>query len=195
MRLAPRAILAGVLGFAAAFVVACGGGSGLLSGGQASDLNSQLDQVSAALASGNCSGVSNATAQFSNAIVNLPNSVNVTLRNNLSQGASKVTQLARRQCRPGTTDTGTTTTRATTTETTPSTTTETTPSTTTPTTTTTTPTTTTTTTPTTPTTPATTTTPSGTTSTGTSGGAGIGGKTSPSGGSGAGKDNGGANNQ
>jgi hypothetical protein len=194
MRLAPRAILAGVLGFAAAFVVACGGGSGLLSGGQASDLNSQLDQVSAALASGNCSGVSNATAQFSNAIVNLPNSVNVTLRNNLSQGASKVTQLARRQCRPGTTDTGTTTTRATTTETTPSTTTETT-TTTTPTTTTTTPTTTTTTTPTTPTTPATTTTPSGTTSTGTSGGAGIGGKTSPSGGSGAGKDNGGANNQ
>jgi hypothetical protein len=194
MRLAPRAILAGVLGFAAAFVVACGGGSGLLSGGQASDLNSQLDQVSAALASGNCSGVSNATAQFSNAIVNLPNSVNVTLRNNLSQGASKVAQLARRQCRPGTTDTGTTTTRATTTETTPSTTTETT-TTTTPTTTTTTPTTTTTTTPTTPTTPATTTTPSGTTSTGTSGGAGIGGKTSPSGGSGAGKDNGGANNQ
>src|SRR5690242_850310 len=161
MRYASRAILAGALGFAAAFVVACGGGSGLLSGSDASSLNNQLDSVSSALASKNCGDVSNATSQLADDVVNLPASLNSTLRNNLTQGVSTIAQLARRQCAnvsttPSTpTDTATTTT-TTTTET------HTTTTATTPTNTTTTPTTPTSTT----TTPATTTTPPGTTSTG-----------------------------
>jgi hypothetical protein len=182
MRYASRAILAGALGFAAAFVVACGGGSGLLSGSDASSLNNQLDSVSSALASKNCGDVSNATSQLADDVVNLPASLNSTLRNNLTQGVSTIAQLARRQCAnvptTPTTQTDTTTTDTTTTET-HTTTTTTTPTNTT--TTTTTPTNTT-------TTPATTTTPPGTTSTGT-GGAGFGqGNGNSSGGSGTGGD-------
>jgi hypothetical protein len=180
MRYAPRVILSGALGFAAAFVVACGGGSGLLSGNQASSLNNQLDSVSSALSSKNCGDVSNSTSRLADDVVNLPSSINSTLRDNLTQGVSTIAQLARKQCAnvPSTpvtqTDTNTT---ATTTTTQTHTTTTTTPTNTT--TTTTTPTNTT-------TTPATTSTPSGTTSTGT-GGAGVGqGNGNSSGGSGTG---------
>jgi hypothetical protein len=179
MRYASRAVLAGALGFAAAFVVACGGGSGLLSGNQASSLNNQLDSVSSALASKNCGDVSSATSQLADDVVNLPSSINSTLRNNLTQGVSTIAQLARQQCAnvPSTPTTPTTPTAPTTTTQTHTTTTPTTP-------------THTTTTPTTPTntttTPATTSTPSGTTSTGT-GGAGFGqGTGTSSGGSGTG---------
>jgi hypothetical protein len=179
MRYASRAVLAGALGFAAAFVVACGGGSGLLSSNDASTLNNQLNSVSSALASQNCGDASNATSKLADDVINLPSSINSTLRNNLTQGVSTIAQLARRQCAnvstPPTTQTGTTAT--TTTTQTRTTTTTTTPTNTT--TTTTTPTNTT-------TNPATTTTPSGTTSTGT-GGAGFGqGNGNSSGGSGTG---------
>jgi hypothetical protein len=180
MHYASRAVLAGALGFAAAFVVACGGGSGLLSSNDASTLNNQLDSVSSALASQNCGDVSNATSKLADDVINLPSSLNSTLRNNLTQGVSTIAQLARRQCAnvPSTTTTQTnTTTTATTTTQTHTTTTPSTP-------------TNTTTTPTTPTNtttnPATTSTPSGTTSTGT-GGAGFGqGNGNSSGGSGTG---------
>ena len=180
MRYASRAILAGALGFAAAFVVACGGGSGLLSGSDASSLNNQLDSVSSALASKNCGDVSNATSRLADDVVHLPASINSTLRNNLTQGVSTIAQLARRQCAnvPATPTSPTTATTHTTTTETHTTTTPTTP-------------TNTTTTPTTPTntttTPATTTTPPGTTSTPTTGGAGFGqGNGNSSGGSGTG---------
>jgi hypothetical protein len=119
MRYASRAILAGALGFAAAFVVACGGGSGLLSSDQGSSLKSQLDSVSSALASKNCGDVSIATSQLADDVVSLPSSVNQTLRNNLTQGVSTIAQLARRQCAnvptTPTTQTNTTTTTQTTT--------------------------------------------------------------------------------
>jgi len=98
MRYASRAVLAGALGFAAAFVVACGGGSGLLSSNDASSINNQLDSVSSALASKNCGDVSSATSQLADDVVNLPSSINSTLRNNLTQGVSTIAQLARRQC-------------------------------------------------------------------------------------------------
>ena len=170
MRYASRAILAGALGFAAAFVVACGGSSGLLSSNDASSLNNQLDSVSSALASKNCGDVSSATSRLADDVVNLPSSINSTLRNNLTQGVSTIAQLARRQCAnvpsTPTTQTDTTTTETTTTQT-HTTTTPTTPTNTT-------------------TTPATTPTTPGTTSTGT-GGAGVGGGNgTSSGGSGTG---------
>src|SRR5436305_473711 len=162
MRHASRAILAGALGFAAAFVVACGGGSGLLSADQASTLTNQLNSVSSALVSKNCGNVSSAAGRLADDVINLPSSINSMLRNNLTQGVSTIAQLARRQCAnvpaTPTTQTNTTTTATTTTET-HTTTTPTTPThTTTTTTTSTTPTGTT-------TTPATTSTPSGTTPT------------------------------
>jgi hypothetical protein len=181
MRYAPRALLAGGLGFAVSFIVACGGGAGLLAGNQASTLNGQLDRVSAAVDSGQCARASSAAASLKAAIRQLPQSTKHTLVKNLNQGATTVAELAQRDC-----------TASTPARTTPTTSTKTTPTNTntTPTSPATTPTQTQTNPPTGPTTstgpPATTPTGPGTTSDGsTSGGAGVGGGPA-SGGSGGG---------
>jgi len=105
MRYAPRAILAGGLGFAASLVVACGGGSGLLSGNQSIGLSGQADQISSAVQSGNCGAAINASAALNGDVRTLPVTVNPTLRRNLSQGASTIAELARRDCRQQTSST------------------------------------------------------------------------------------------
>jgi hypothetical protein len=169
MRYAPRALLAGGLGFAASLLVACGGSAGLLSTDQASTLNAALDQVSSAVQANNCGAASSAATSLTNAVQNLPSSINPTLTSDLNQGVATVQTLAARDCGRVTT----TTTKTTPPTTTKSTTTTTSSTTTTTSTTPTIPTTTTSTTTT--TTPATTTTATGTTSTGTSGGVGPGG--------------------
>jgi len=194
MRYAPRAILAGGLGFAVSCVAACGGGAGLLSGDQSIALSGQGNEINAAVQSGNCGAAINASAALNRDVQNLPATINPTLRTNLSQGAQTIAQLAAKDCRqnePTTTLTPTTT-FSTTTPTTSSmpTTTPTTSST--PTTTTSTSTPTTTTTATTPTNPGT------SSATTTTGGVGIGDGTtttgnSSSGGTGAGSGNGGGN--
>jgi hypothetical protein len=176
MRYAPRAILAGGLGFAASFVVACGGGSGLLSSDQSAALSSQANAVSSAVQSGNCGAAVNASSVLNNDVQTLPVTINSTLRSNLTQAAGTIAQLAQTDCRlqaPTTASTPTTTSSTTTTSTSTPTTTST--STTTPTTTTTSTTTT--------TTPSTATTPTGTgTTSTTTGGVGIGGGTTTTGG-------------
>ena len=177
MRYVLRALRAGSLGLAVASLAACGGGSGLLSGDQASTLNSQLDRVSAAVSAGQCGAATSAANDFVNYVSGLPRSVNLTLVNNLKQGASTVAVLAARDCHQTTTQSSTSSTSSTTdtTTSTPSTTTSTSTSTSTPTT----------------TTSATTSTSSGTSSsTSGTGGAGLG---TSSGGAGAG--NGNANGQ
>jgi hypothetical protein len=165
MRYAPRAILAVGLGFAASFVVACGGGSGLLSGDQSDALSSQADQISSAVQSGNCGAAVNASAVLNGDVQTLPVTVNPTLRRNLAQGASTIAELARKDCHQHTATTAVPKTSSSTTTTSTSTSTST--STTTPTTTTSTSTT---------STSATTPTDTGTTST-TTGGVGLGGGT------------------
>jgi hypothetical protein len=197
MRLAPRAILAGGLGFAVSCVAACGGGAGLLSGDQSIALSGQGNEISSAVQSGDCGAAVNASAALQKDVRNLPATVNPTLRINLSQGALTIAQLAAKDCRqnvPTTTSPPTTT--PSTTTTTPSTTT----STTTPTTTSSISTSTTSTSTSTTSTTATTPTNPGTSSTTTAtGGVGIGGGTttttgnSNSGGTGAGSGNGGGN--
>ncbi|MBV9604330.1 MAG: hypothetical protein JO027_04460 [Solirubrobacterales bacterium] len=174
MRYAPRAILAGGLGFAVSFVVACGGGSGLLSGDQAGALSTQADQISSAVQSGNCGAAINASSVLTSDVQTLPVTINSTLRNNLSQGASTIAELAARDCHQHTASTPTQTTSSSSTTTT-STSTSTSTSTTTPTTSTTS------------TTSSTATTPTdtGTTST-TTGGVGIGGGTTTGNGNGSG---------
>jgi hypothetical protein len=174
MRYAPRAILACGLGFAVSFVVACGGGSGLLSGDQSNALSGQADQISSAVQSGNCGAAVNASAVLNGDVQTLPVTVNPTLRQNLSQGASTIAELARRDCRQHTAATPIPKTSSSTTTTSTSTSTST--STTTPTTTTSTSTT---------STSATTPTDTGTTST-TTGGVGLGGGTTTSTGNGSG---------
>jgi hypothetical protein len=150
MRNLRRALLSGGLGFAVSLIAACGGGSGLLSGNQASTLNSRVNQVSSALNAGDCGAVQGATQNLVSAIAGLPATVSPTLKQDLDNAASQVSQLAVQQCHPATsvtttpkattsTPTTTTTTTTTTTPTTPTTQTNTTPTTTTPATTTTTP--------------------------------------------------------
>lgn len=99
MRHAPRALLAGGLGFAVAFLVACGGGAGLLSGDHAATLSSQLDKISSAVDAGHCSTASSAAASLRSNVDALPRSVNAKLRRNLAQGASTVAELAQQDCR------------------------------------------------------------------------------------------------
>ena len=185
MGYAHRAVLAGGLGLAASILVACGGSSGLLSGGQAGNLNAQLDQVSQAVNAGQCAAAANAASAFSLAVQNLPGSVNAGLVNNLQQGAQTISVLAARDCRLQSTTT-TTTSSSTTSSSTTTTTSSSTP-------TTTSSTTSTTSTPTSST--ATSTTSSGTSTTSGSGGAGLGGTTTVGGTGGAGTGNGGGNAQ
>ncbi len=123
MGLGARAFLAASLGFAAAFVVACGGNNGLLSGDQASNLNAQLTSLSSAVASGQCGAAAAAAQRFSDLIGGLPRNVNTTLIQNLGQGAETISQLAARDCSTSTsTSTTTSSSTSTSTPTTPTTT-------------------------------------------------------------------------
>jgi len=173
MRYVSRALLAGGLGLAAAFLTACGGGSNVLDASQNSSLSALLSQAHQDNANGDCAGADAAIGKLQQQIANLPGSVDPTLVSDLGRGASTAATLARRQCGgsvapgPQTTTTPKTPTTSRTTSTPTTTSTTTTPTTTT---TTTSPTTTT---PTTTSTPATTTPTPGTTSTGTNGGAGL----------------------
>jgi hypothetical protein len=98
MRFLPRALVACGTGFAVSLLAACGGGAGLLSGDQSNSLSTQLDQVQAAVGSGNCAAALNASRSFNDAVGNLPATVNPTLRADLNQGGSTVAVLAARQC-------------------------------------------------------------------------------------------------
>jgi hypothetical protein len=165
MRYAPRAILAGGLGFAASFVVACGGGSGLLSSDQSGALSGQANQINSAVQAGNCGAALNASAVLNSDVQTLPVNINPTLRRNLTQGASTIAELAGKDCHHTTSSASTPTSTSSTTSTTTPTTSSTSTST---------PTTTTTTT----TTSTSATTPAGTGSTSTTtGGVGLGGGT------------------
>jgi hypothetical protein len=109
MGLRYRAFLAGGLGFAVAFVVACGGSNGLLTGDQSSSLNAQLNSVSSALGSHDCGAAQDAATSLNNAVANLPSTVNTTLLQNLGQGAATVGVLAARDCTPTSTPSSSTT--------------------------------------------------------------------------------------
>jgi hypothetical protein len=116
MGLRSRAILAGGLGFTAAFVVACGGSNGLLTADQASTLSTRLDAISQAVTSGNCSAATNAASAFNTAVGDLPPSVSTKLVQNLGDGAQTVKQLATKDCTSASTSTSTSTSSTTSTQ-------------------------------------------------------------------------------
>jgi hypothetical protein len=120
MRYAPRAILAGGLGFAVSCVAACGGSAGLLSGDQSIALSGQGNEINSAVQSGDCGAATNASAALNTKIQQLPITVNPQLRANLAQGAVTISQLAAKECRQhaSTTASTSTTTSSTTTPTT-----------------------------------------------------------------------------
>ena len=99
MGFGPRALLAAILGFAAAFVVACGtSGNGLLSSAQSSSIATQLTAVQAAVNAGHCAKASAASHKLTNVISDLPSGVNQKLFANLGQGAATVAALAAKDC-------------------------------------------------------------------------------------------------
>ncbi len=105
-----------MLGFAAAFVVACGSsGSGLLSSGQSSSIAAQLTAISNAVQGGHCAKATVASHRLTNLITDLPSGVNQELVANLGQGASTVQELAVKDCITHTTSTPTVTVPTTTT--------------------------------------------------------------------------------
>jgi hypothetical protein len=114
MGLRSRAILAGGLGFTAAFVVACGGTNCLLTADQGSTLSSRLDAVSKAVNSGNCAAATSAANAFNTAVGNLPPSVSTKLVQNLGDGAQTVEQLAAKDCSSTSSSTSTASTSTTT---------------------------------------------------------------------------------
>jgi hypothetical protein len=113
-----RASLAAVLGFAAAFVVACGSsGNGLLSSGQSSSIAAQLTAISNAVQAGHCGKATAASHNLTNLVADLPSGVNQKLLTNLGQGASTVGELAAKDCTTQSTSTPTVTAPTTSTQT------------------------------------------------------------------------------
>src|ERR1700722_2280457 len=112
-----RALLAAVLGFAAAFVVACGSSSnGLLSSGQSSSIAAQLTAISNAVQAGHCGKATSASHNLTDLVAGLPAGVNQKLVANLGQGASTVQELAAKDCTTKSTSTPTVTQPTTTTQ-------------------------------------------------------------------------------
>jgi len=96
---APKAIVIGALGCAAAFLVACGDRNGLLPGDQASKLSSALDGVSAACQGGDIARAQSAAARFSADVSRLrAATVDANLIRGLRQGAATLEQLVAESC-------------------------------------------------------------------------------------------------
>ena len=98
MRPRLRMLVALLLGGAAAFLVACGDTSGLLSPGDAGQLNGDMSGVSSAVGKGNCAAAANAAARLRDDVNALPGTVDRRLLNALQQGASTVSTQAQRAC-------------------------------------------------------------------------------------------------
>jgi hypothetical protein len=104
-----KAIVLGVLGCAAALLVACGDTNGLLRGGQASQLSSALDGVASACQGGDVARAQAAAAQFRRELSQLDaRSVDTTLIRELRQGAVTLDQLIGKTCTAETVPTETT---------------------------------------------------------------------------------------
>ena len=168
MRHVSRALLAGGLGLAAAFLAACGAGSGLLSSSQASALIAEVNQATSDVSNGDCTNANTILVDVQTKVAGLPASVNPTLVSDLDHGADTLRALANKKC-SGSLGVGPTSTTTTSTETN----TQSTPST--------------------PSTPATTTSTPGTTTTGGGGGAGLPGNGGSGNGTGVGQGGGSGN--
>lgn len=94
-----KAIVIGVLGCAAALLIACGDRNGLLPGDQASGLNSALDGVAVACSSGRVAAAQDAARQFQQRVDALSaQTVDRRLIRDLKEGASTLEQLVPGTC-------------------------------------------------------------------------------------------------
>ncbi len=123
MTMRPLALLlAALLGVGAAGLVACGDRSELIPQPSAQRLAAALDEVQAAVASGDCEQTARALERARSALVNVPPSVDAELRARLGRGVANLERIAPRACATTTappttpTDTDTTPTEPTPTE-------------------------------------------------------------------------------
>jgi hypothetical protein len=114
-------LLAFALGLGAAGLAACGGGSSkaLIPAADAGPLKDDFDNVSSAVADGDCPGAEKALAQAQSDLDQLPARVSRRLRNRIQQGLARLRQQAAQECQDNQTQTETVTTETTPTETTP----------------------------------------------------------------------------
>lgn len=98
MRFAVTAISAGVLGLAAALLVACGNGNGLLSSDEAGSLGNALAGVESACASGQLDAAERHAQQFRDEVSALSPDVDARLTRNLARGASTLEELVPQTC-------------------------------------------------------------------------------------------------
>jgi hypothetical protein len=125
MRVLPM-LAALVLGAATALLVACGG-DGRIPSGDASTLETALNQISTDYRAGRCEAAARAVAKAQNEVLDLPDSVDAKLRERLQSGLSNLgkrvpatcdeQQTQTQETQPETTTTDTTTTETTTTDT------------------------------------------------------------------------------
>jgi hypothetical protein len=118
-RLVLRLGLAGLLGVAAALLIACSGsGSGLIPSGSAGPLQSDFETVAHAAESGDCSLTESALLKTEQDFASLPSTLNGGLRERLQEGIKNLRSRALDLCKqPLPQDTVTTTTPKTTTST------------------------------------------------------------------------------
>jgi hypothetical protein len=87
-----------VLGVATAFLVACGGNDGRIPSGDASSLESALDQVSADFDAGKCAAAQQAVTKLNGALLKLPDSVDSSLRARLRSGVRNLDSRVQATC-------------------------------------------------------------------------------------------------
>jgi hypothetical protein len=97
MRFANRALSVGGLLLTVTGLAACGTSGSLLSADQANELKGQLGQVSQSLSARQCQQAANQITNFRSTVDGL-NSVNQNLVADLDQGASRLRQLAAKEC-------------------------------------------------------------------------------------------------
>jgi hypothetical protein len=92
-------LVAVVLGFACAAVVACGGDrSGLLPSSNAERLQADLDNLENVVQSGSCDQVSTALQRLQDDLVQVPSTVDVELRNRIQEGVATLLRQAPEEC-------------------------------------------------------------------------------------------------
>jgi hypothetical protein len=91
------ALLAGV---GCSFVVGCGSGSGkgLIAAKNASELNQHLDRLQSAVNAGHCTSATSALRQVQTDVESLPNSVDASLRREISDGYQKLAGVYDQEC-------------------------------------------------------------------------------------------------
>jgi hypothetical protein len=116
MRVLPP-LAALLLGAATALLVACGGSDGRIPAGDASSLNSALNQISSEFRAGQCVAAQRAVAKAQNDVLALPDTVDARLRQRLQSGIQNLAAKVPATCSQTQTQTQQTTTDTTTTDT------------------------------------------------------------------------------